>query len=91
MDQLADRIGITAQSLHRIETDKTLPDLRRIRDIATALNTTVDFLIPQETSLPPDQADKVFLRERGFDDDSAQEILDFMEFIRSKQKKQKTE
>jgi len=87
LKQLAEKVGIEWETLQRIETEKKGTDLNKIHDIAEALGTTVKFLLPDEDSPPAEDVDKVFLRQRGFNDKNAQEILDFMEFVKEKERK----
>lgn len=87
LKQLADIIGVEWETLQRIETEKKGTDLNKIHDIAQALGTTVKFLLPDEDAPPVEDVDRIFLRQRGFTEQNTQEILDFMEFIKAKEKK----
>lgn len=53
---LAEKVGITPQTLNYYENGKNLPDAQTLNDLANALNCTVDYLVLREDAPTHDAA-----------------------------------
>jgi Zn-dependent peptidase ImmA (M78 family)/DNA-binding XRE family transcriptional regulator len=52
MERLAERVGVTRQTIHNYETGKTLPDSQVLSGLAAALGITLDDLLRQSADVP---------------------------------------
>ena len=43
--ELAEKIGVTVVSVHQWESGRNLPKVKRLKSVAEALNTTVEYLL----------------------------------------------
>lgn len=58
-EQMAEKLSVTRQAITKWETDKGVPDIENLRNIAQLLNVSVDYLIDEEKVI-----DKIILREK---------------------------
>ena len=49
-EELADKIGVSRQTLSKYETGESLPDIEKCRQLADVFSVTVDDLISYETN-----------------------------------------
>lgn len=61
--QLADTLGISTYTLHRYETNQTIPDMDKISEYAKALNVTAEWLSGE--SVPKKRRDSNILSEKS--------------------------
>ena len=50
-EEVADRIGVTRQSIAKWESDKGLPDIDNLKALSMLLNVSIDYLLDNEISL----------------------------------------
>lgn len=70
-DALAEKIGVTRQTIYKWESSITYPELDKLMDLAKIFNVTVDYLVDgdideEETELPKEQVIKAIKKQGLF-------------------------
>lgn len=79
-DQLAEKLGITAQAVSKWENDLSCPDITMLPKLADIFDITIDTLLGRETEIPVSQAEIVTEnsgKDNGFTYDSDSGKMDF--------------
>ena len=57
-EQLAEKLCVSRQAVTKWESDKGIPDIGNLKEIATLLNTSIDYLVDYDSNI-----DKLVIKE----------------------------
>ena len=83
-DDLAGLVDVDAETISRFERGAVLPSLQRLCRVAEALNVGLGELLPQASTLPGDQAQKLTSALQALNKNDQQLLVDFANLLRNR-------
>ena len=83
-DDLAGLVEVDAETISRFERGAVLPSLQRLCRVAEALNVGLGDLLPQASTLPGDQAQKLTGALHALNKSDRQLLVDFANLLRNR-------
>lgn len=91
LQELGEKTGMAWEHIRRIETAKIpSPTIGSLEKLAEAFGVPITTLFEEPTKNPSEQ-EAIFLRQRGFDEETAKEIQELMDWFRQRQERRKAE
>ena len=83
-DDLAGLVEVDAETISRFERGAVLPSLQRLCRVAEALNVGLGELLPQASTLPGDQAQKLTMALHALNKSDQQLLVDFANLLQNR-------
>ncbi|WP_206458658.1 helix-turn-helix domain-containing protein [Anaerovorax sp. IOR16] len=89
--QLAEMLNLSKANISKYEAGTVEPNIETLKMISNIFGVSVDYLLGKEKTAPKEQSltseqKKIAVATRGLSDDELNQVIDFVEFVKTKRK-----